>query len=167
MGGGDRAAGWATRFLAAGFDVVTTDAEVPQAVADRWPQAERLGLFPGASLERLRVTTDVGELVAADLVQVVDPGLAAPPGARLSATDETATAHEGRASLTTAIINSAGYDVLLLSEYKPTAWFGGLLALTMAAAFLAEVFILPATIKLLPRIFSAEAIARRRPAAAA
>src|SRR5262245_137517 len=94
MGGGPRAAGWATRFLAAGFDVVTTDAEVPQAVADRWSQAERLGLFPGASLERLRVTADVGDLVAADLVQVVDPGLAAPPGARLSATDETATAHE-------------------------------------------------------------------------
>ena len=88
-------------------------------------------------------------------------------GASTDEAIETATAHEGRASLTTAIINSAGYAVLLLSEYKPTAWFGGLLALTMAAAFLAEVFILPATIKLLPRIFSAEAIARRRPAAAA
>ena len=87
-----------------------------------------------------------------------------------ASTDEaigTATAHEGRASLTTAIINSAGYAVLLLSEYKPTAWFGGLLALTMAAAFLAEVFILPATIKLLPRVFGAEAIGARRTAAAA
>jgi predicted RND superfamily exporter protein len=72
-----------------------------------------------------------------------------------------ATAHEGRASLTTAIINSAGYAVLLLSEYKPTAWFGGLLALTMATAFLAEVFILPATIKLLPNVFGAEALKRR------
>lgn len=72
-----------------------------------------------------------------------------------------ATAHEGRASLTTAIINSAGYAVLLLSEYKPTAWFGGLLALTMATAFLAEVFILPATIKLLPSVFGAEALKRR------
>ena len=72
---------------------------------------------------------------------------------------ETATAHEGRASLTTAIINSCGYGVLLFSEYKPTAWFGGLLALTMAVAFLAEVFILPATIKLLP------GLSRRRGAA--
>ena len=81
-------------------------------------------------------------------------------------TDEaiaTATAHEGRASLTTAIINSCGYAVLLMSEYRPTAWFGGLLALTMAVAFLAEVLILPATIKLLPRMFGAEAL-RRRPA---
>jgi predicted RND superfamily exporter protein len=86
-------------------------------------------------------------------------------------TDEAihlATTHEGRASLTTAIINSCGYGVLLLSEYKPTAWFGGLLALTMAVAFLAEVLILPATIKLLPRFFSAEALRRGRgPAMAA
>jgi len=79
---------------------------------------------------------------------------------------EIATAHEGRASLTTAIINSAGYGVLLLSEYKPTAWFGGLLALTMMTAFLSEVFILPATIKLLPRVFGAEALRPRRPQAA-
>jgi predicted RND superfamily exporter protein len=87
-------------------------------------------------------------------------------GATTDKAIETATAHEGRASLTTAIINSCGYGVLLLSEYKPTAWFGGLLALTMAAAFLAEVFILPATIKLLPRVFGAEAL-RRPPAQAA
>jgi predicted RND superfamily exporter protein len=79
-------------------------------------------------------------------------------GATTDGAIEIATAHEGRASLTTAIINSAGYAVLLLSEYKPTAWFGGLLALTMATAFLAEVFILPATIKLLPRVFGADAL---------
>ncbi len=68
-------------------------------------------------------------------------------GATTDRAIEIATTHEGRASLTTAVINSAGYAVLLMSEYKPTAWFGGLLALTMATAFLAEVFILPATIK--------------------
>ena len=61
------------------------------------------------------------------------------------------------------MINSLGFGVLLLSEYKPTAWFGGLLALTMAVAFLAEVFILPATIKLLPGLFGAEALRRTRP----
>jgi predicted RND superfamily exporter protein len=76
---------------------------------------------------------------------------------------EIATVHEGRASLTTAVINSLAFGVLLLSEYKPTAWFGGLLALTMTVAFLAEVFILPATIKLLPGFFSAEALRRTRP----
>jgi predicted RND superfamily exporter protein len=83
--------------------------------------------------------------------------------ARGAGTDEaieTATLHEGRASLTTAMINSAAFGVLLFSEYKPTAWFGGLLGLTMVVAFLAEVFILPATIKLLPRLFGAEALRR-------
>ncbi len=69
-----------------------------------------------------------------------------------------ATLYEGRASLTTAIVNSCAFAVLLFSEYRPSAWFGGLLALTMAVAFLAEVFILPATIKLLPAFFSAERV---------
>jgi predicted RND superfamily exporter protein len=67
-----------------------------------------------------------------------------------------ATVHEGRASLTTALVNSCAFAVLLLSEYRPSAWFGGLLALTMAVAFLAEVFLVPATIKLLPAFFAAE-----------
>jgi predicted RND superfamily exporter protein len=88
-------------------------------------------------------------------------------GASTDEAIETASVHEGRASLTTAVINCCGYAVLLFSEYRPTAWFGGLLALTMATAFLAEVFILPATIKLLPRIFSAEALRRRATRAAA
>lgn len=83
-------------------------------------------------------------------------------GATTDEAIQTATAHEGRASLTTAIINSFGYGVLLLSEYKPTAWFGGLLALTMAVAFLAEVFILPALIKVLPRVYGHEALGRIR-----
>ncbi len=87
-------------------------------------------------------------------------------GATTDEAIELATIHEGRASLTTAIINSCGFAVLFLSEYKPTAWFGGLLALTMAVAFLAEVFILPPIIKLLPRVFGAAAL-RRGPVVAA
>jgi predicted RND superfamily exporter protein len=78
-----------------------------------------------------------------------------------------ATAHEGRAALTTAVINSAAFGVLALSEYRPTAWFGGLLALTMVVAFLAEVFILPAAITLLPRLFGPERVHTRREAAGA
>ena len=58
--------------------------------------------------------------------------------------------HEGRASLTTAIINSLGYGIMIFSSYKPTAWFGGLLALTMVVAFLAEVLVVPAVITLVP-----------------
>ncbi len=71
---------------------------------------------------------------------------------------EAATIYEGRAALTAAVINSSAFAVLAMSEYKPTAWFGGLLALTMIVAFLAEVFILPATITLFPRIFGPERV---------
>lgn len=78
---------------------------------------------------------------------------------------EIATAHEGRASLTTAIINSCAFAVLSLSAYKPTAWFGSLLALTMLVAFLAEVFILPATIVMMPRLFGAREVHGSRRAA--
>jgi uncharacterized protein len=78
---------------------------------------------------------------------------------------ELATMHEGRASLTTAIINSLGYGIMLFSTYKPTAWFGGLLALTMVVAFLAEVLVVPAVITLLPRIFAAKQFTRMDSAA--
>ena len=74
-------------------------------------------------------------------------------GASIHEAIERATIYEGRAALTTAIINSAGFAVLMMSEYRPSAWFGGLLALTMIVAFLAEVFILPATIVLLSKLF--------------
>ncbi len=73
----------------------------------------------------------------------------------------TAAEHEGRASLTTAIVNSLAFAVMLLSDYKPSAWFGGLMALTMATAFLAEIFIVPAVMTLFPRIYGADAIRRR------
>ncbi|MBI4263194.1 MAG: MMPL family transporter [Acidobacteria bacterium] len=66
-----------------------------------------------------------------------------------------ATMHAGRASLTTVIINSLGFGIMIMSAYKPTAWFGGLLAVTMVAAFLAEVLVVPAVITLLPRLFDA------------
>ena len=81
-------------------------------------------------------------------------------GAGTEAAIEAATMHEGRASLTTAVINSLGYGIRVFSAYKPTAWFGGLLALTMAVAFLAEVLVVPAVITLLPKIFGAPRFAR-------
>jgi predicted RND superfamily exporter protein len=80
-------------------------------------------------------------------------------GASIESAIEAATMHEGRASLTTAIINSLGYGIMVFSAYKPTAWFGGLLALTMAVAFLAEVLVVPAVITLLPRVFSGRRLA--------
>ena len=74
---------------------------------------------------------------------------------------EVAAMHEGRAALTTTLINALSYSVLMVSEYRPSAWFGSLLALTMALAFITEVFLVPATIALMPRLFGAPALARR------
>jgi uncharacterized protein len=86
-------------------------------------------------------------------------------GASTETAIELATVHEGRASLTTAVVNSLGYGIMMFSAYKPTAWFGGLLALTMAVAFLAEVFVVPALIVLMPRIFGASRFSPTRAAA--
>jgi predicted RND superfamily exporter protein len=88
-------------------------------------------------------------------------------GASTDEAIERATIHEGRASLTTAVINTCAFGLLFFSEYRPNAWFGGLLALTMAIAFLAEVFILPPIIKLLPRVFGAAALREGAAVAAA
>ena len=74
---------------------------------------------------------------------------------------ELASMHEGRAALTTTIINALSYTVLMASEYRPTAWFGSLLAVTMALAFVTEVFLVPAVIARLPRVFGAPALVRR------
>lgn len=73
---------------------------------------------------------------------------------------QTAAMHEGRAALTTTIINALGYTVLMVSEYRPTAWFGSLLALSMVVAFIAEVLLVPALIALMPRLYGASARAR-------
>jgi hypothetical protein len=87
-------------------------------------------------------------------------------GASSSDAIELATIHEGRASLTTAIVNSLGFGLMVFSEYRPTAWFGGLLALTMAVAFVAEVFIVPAVIMALPKIYRVPATPKRMGSAA-
>lgn len=93
VGSGSRAAGWATRFLASGLDVLVDDRTLHDQVAALWPMAQRLGLFPGASLDRLTVTTDPQRLAQARLVHVVGDA-ASPAGARLVATDRSATAYE-------------------------------------------------------------------------
>ena len=76
-------------------------------------------------------------------------------GAAADVAVERAAMDEGRASLTTALVNSLSFGVLWFSEYKPTAWFGSLLAVTMAVAFLAEIFIVPAVIASFPRVYGA------------
>jgi len=94
IGGGNRAAEWATRFLASGLDVVVDDSTLPDAVASKWPAAQRLGLFPGASLQRLRVAQHPAELVGATLTQVV--GDTAPATLANTATGLVATERAAR-----------------------------------------------------------------------
>ena len=85
-------------------------------------------------------------------------------GATADVAVERASMDEGRASLTTALVNSLSFGVLWFSEYKPTAWFGSLLAVTMAVAFLAEIFIVPAVISRFPGLYGAASV-REAPAA--
>ena len=87
-GGGSRAAEWATRFLASGLDVVVDDSTICDAVAALWPSSQRLGLFRGARLDRLRVSTGPEDVASATLVQVVAGE--APACGGLIATEATA-----------------------------------------------------------------------------
>ncbi|MEI6403339.1 MAG: hypothetical protein WCP59_14260, partial [Actinomycetota bacterium] len=91
VGSGSRAAEWATRLLASGFDVVADDRTLPQAVQHCWPAAERMGLFPGASPDRLVLGITAQHLADARLVQVVGDA-AVPATDALVATDATAHA---------------------------------------------------------------------------
>ncbi|CAN5579926.1 hypothetical protein BH10ACT2_BH10ACT2_25670 [soil metagenome] len=93
VGSGPRAGQWATRFLAAGLDVVVDDPTVAEVVRDSWPAAERLGLFPGADPARLTVSDHAEHLARARFVQVVGDATP-PPGATLVATDRTALGHQ-------------------------------------------------------------------------
>ena len=71
VGGGSHAAEWITRYLASGFDVATDDVStVRDDVARLWPASDRLGLFPGASPDRLHAATPE-LLAAATLVHVL------------------------------------------------------------------------------------------------
>ncbi len=89
VGGGSRAAEWVARFLASGLDVVVADVRTVRAgVEELWPEADRLGLFPGASMARLRDARP-GEVESARLVQVVD-GEVPLHATGLVATDATA-----------------------------------------------------------------------------
>lgn len=80
IGTGVIGAGWATRCLAWGLDVVASDpapgaeARLRAAVARAWPAISQLGLAAGASPDRLRFAASIAEAVAeADFVQESAP----------------------------------------------------------------------------------------------
>jgi acyl-CoA thioesterase FadM len=89
VGGGSRATEWITRYLASGFDVVAVrgDDTVRDHVTALWPAADRLGLFPAASLDRLQTGGD-DSLEGAALVHIVGGAGTGASGA-LVADDET------------------------------------------------------------------------------
>lgn len=92
LGTDRRAAEWATRFLASGYDVVVDDRTVADGVAHCWPAAERLGLFPGASLDRLRIGGADRYLQSAALVHATNSAIPEIDGDVLVATEDTARA---------------------------------------------------------------------------
>lgn len=76
IGTGVIGASWTTQFLARGLDVVAADPapgaedKLRDFVNGAWPTAVKLGLEPGASLQRLSFTAELGEAVdGADFVQ--------------------------------------------------------------------------------------------------
>ncbi len=76
VGGGAIGGGWSAHFLACGYDVTTylhdaaEEAPLRQLVETAWVSLEALGLAEGASMDRLRCTTDLGEACAeAEFVQ--------------------------------------------------------------------------------------------------
>ena len=80
IGAGVIGAGWAARALAHGLDVVAWDpgagwqARLESALENAWPALEKLGLHPGASLQRLRYADTLEQAcAAADFVQESAP----------------------------------------------------------------------------------------------
>ncbi|MEE9480213.1 MAG: 3-hydroxyacyl-CoA dehydrogenase NAD-binding domain-containing protein [Kiloniellales bacterium] len=76
VGGGPIGGGWSAHFLAHGYEVTTylhdvaEEAPLRQLVETAWVSLEALGLAEGASMDRLRCTTDLGEACAeAEFVQ--------------------------------------------------------------------------------------------------
>ncbi|MDA2893325.1 3-hydroxyacyl-CoA dehydrogenase NAD-binding domain-containing protein [Mycolicibacterium sp. BiH015] len=76
IGTGTIGASWATHYLARGFDVTATDpapgaeAALRSYVEGAWAGASKAGLAPGASIDRLKFTSDMpAALTDADFVQ--------------------------------------------------------------------------------------------------
>ncbi len=80
VGTGVIGAGWATRALARGWDVVATDPadgaedRLRVAVDQAWESVRKLGVFPGADPDRLEFVDSIGEVAsAAEFVQESAP----------------------------------------------------------------------------------------------
>jgi carnitine 3-dehydrogenase len=80
VGAGTIGAGWAAYFLSRGLEVVATDPgadaeeRMRKNIEGAWPKLETLGLAEGASLDRLKFTSDLATAVAeAEFIQESAP----------------------------------------------------------------------------------------------
>jgi predicted RND superfamily exporter protein len=78
------------------------------------------------------------------------------PGAAMG----DALARSGHALVFTALVLSLGFATLALSEFRPTARFGELTAVTIAVALAAELLLLPALVHALAPLLEAKALAQ-------
>jgi len=74
-------------------------------------------------------------------------------GAGMDRAIETATVDEGGAAFLTAVVNVVAFGITTTSPYKPTAFWGWLMSLTMGFAFIGEVLLLPACLRAGRRFF--------------
>ena len=111
VGAGVIGAGWATRALARGLDVVAWDvapgwqAKLRASVDNAWPALQRLGLHPGASTDRLRCADTLADACqAADFVQESAPERLSAKRAVLAEIDAVAGADVLIASSTSGLL---------------------------------------------------------------
>ena len=111
VGAGVIGAGWATRALARGLDVVAWDvapgwqAKLRASVDNAWPALQRLGLHPGASTDRLRCADTLANACqAADFVQESAPERLSAKRAVLAEIDAVADADVLIASSTSGLL---------------------------------------------------------------
>ncbi len=114
IGTGVIGGGWAAHFLRMGYDVVAWDPGPDAAVRLKnlletaWPSLERLGLSPGASLDRLRFADSLDDALAeADFVQESSPEVLPAKVALLAAIDRGTRPGIVVASSTSGFVMSA------------------------------------------------------------
>jgi len=113
IGAGVIGAGWAARALAHGLDVIAWDPgedwqeKMRASVENAWPALQKLGLFPGASLERLRYAESLEQACAqADFIQENAPERIELKTSLHAQMDAAAPAHAIIASSTSGLLPS-------------------------------------------------------------
>ena len=113
VGAGTIGASWAAYFLAQGLDVLAVDpvraeSDLRIDIAQAWPVLERMGLAPGADLDRLRFSPAIDNaLAAADFIQENVPERLAAKREALRALEEVVRPEVIVSSSTSSFLPSA------------------------------------------------------------